>query len=47
MSLKKNQLIGVLLLIALILMYIPLPLIDGSTIAAIIIFLVALYSFVR
>jgi len=39
---RKN--IGIALLIALVLMFVPIPLISGKTIAAILIFIIAIYE---
>lgn len=40
----NKKTIGIILLIALVLLYVPIPLIDGKVIAAILILLTALYN---
>jgi hypothetical protein len=44
---SNNQIVGVILLVALVLLFVPLPLIDGRSIAAICLLGCAVYMFVR
>ncbi len=43
LSLRKNQITGVIVLIALVLLYVPVPLIESRTIASVALLGTALY----
>ena len=46
-KLNGNQVIGILVLVALVLMYVSIPLIEGRTIAAILLLLSGLYLLIK
>lgn len=46
-GLSKNQWIGLLLLIAAVLIFVPIPFINGNVIGAVIVVLVAIYHFIK
>ena len=45
-KLSMNQIMGILVLVALVLMYVPVPFIDGRNIAAVLLLISGLYLLV-
>jgi len=47
MALKKNQLLGAAVLVSLALLYVPLPFIDGRSIASVILLVAGIYLLLK